>query len=192
MRKQHSSQRGDTAATLQRQWKAGGQQTSPHPPTSHAWLASRTPHTASRQRRTATVTMTASGHEKRREGSLDRYRSQRPPGEQAEVAAVNDSSNHRNRSRQRGIGGAASGQKKPPPATLKPLERTLWECEWSVDRQRSHSNRTKPTSKQDDPHTQRLYRWPRTESEATAWATRPHTKANRPRAGSNTLLASQA
>ena len=83
---------------------------------------------------------------------------QRPPGEQAKVAAVNNSGNCHDRSRQRGIGGAASGQKKPPPATPKPLERTLCECERSVDRQRSHSDHTKPTSKRDDPRTQRLYR----------------------------------
>ena len=56
-------QRGATAATLQRQRKAGGQQTSPDPTASHAWLASHAPHTASRQRRAATASMTASGHE---------------------------------------------------------------------------------------------------------------------------------
>ena len=35
----------------------------PHPPASHAWLASHAPHTASGQRRAATASMTASGHE---------------------------------------------------------------------------------------------------------------------------------
>ena len=58
-----------------------------------------------------TASMTASGHEKRQEGSRDRYRSQRPPGEQAKVAAMNDSGNSRDRSRQPGFGGVASGQK---------------------------------------------------------------------------------
>ena len=48
---------------------------------------------------------------KRREGSRDRYRSQRPPGEQAKAAAVNDSSNNRDRSRLSGFEGDASGQK---------------------------------------------------------------------------------
>ena len=38
-------------------------------------------------------------------------RSQRPPGKQAKVAAVNDSGNSRDRSCQSGFGGAASGQK---------------------------------------------------------------------------------
>ena len=46
-----------------------------------------------------------------REGSRDRYRSYRPPGEQAKAAAVNDSGNSRDWSRQSGFGGAASGQK---------------------------------------------------------------------------------
>ena len=68
MRKQHSPHR-DTAATLQRQQKAGGQQTSPHPPASHAWLTSRAPHTASIQRRAAIASMTASSH---KNGERDR------------------------------------------------------------------------------------------------------------------------
>ena len=84
---------------------------SPHPTATHTWLTSRPPDTASGQRRAAAASMTASDHEKWREGSCDRYRSQRTPGEQAKAAAVNDSSNSRYRSRQSGVGRVASGQK---------------------------------------------------------------------------------
>ena len=80
-------------------------------PPSHAWLASHPPATASGQRGAATESMTASGHEQRREGSRDRKRSQRTPGKQAKAAAVSDSSKSRYRSRQSGVGGVASGQK---------------------------------------------------------------------------------
>ena len=103
--------RGDTAATLQRQRKAGGQQTSPHPPASHAWLASRAPHTASGQRRAATASMTASGHENGERGRRTASGHSNPPGEPVKAAAVNDSGTSRDRSRQSVFGGAASGQK---------------------------------------------------------------------------------
>ena len=46
--------------------------TSTHHTATHAWLASHPPDTASRQRRAASASMTASGHEKRREGSCNR------------------------------------------------------------------------------------------------------------------------
>ena len=46
--------------------------TSTHHTATHAWLASHPPDTASGQRRAASASMTASGHEKRREGSRDR------------------------------------------------------------------------------------------------------------------------
>ena len=105
------TERGVTAATLQRQWKPGGQQPSPHPPASHAWLASRSPHTASGQRRETTVSVIASGHEN---GERDRGTAighSNTPGEHAKAAAVTDSGNSRNRSRQSDFGGAANGQK---------------------------------------------------------------------------------
>ena len=109
------------------------------------------------QRRTATASMTASYHEKRREGSRDHYRSQRPPGEQAKVAAVNDSGNSRDRSRQCDFGGAASSQKTATGHT-ETTRANAMKREQSVDRQRSHSDRTRQTSKRGDPPTQRLDR----------------------------------
>ena len=105
------TERGVTAATLQRQLEAGGQQLSPHPPASHAWLASRSPHTASRQRREATSSVIASGHEN---GERDRGTAighSEPHGEHARAAAATDSGNSRDRPHQSGFGGAASGQK---------------------------------------------------------------------------------
>ena len=105
------TERGVTAATLQRQWEAGGQQPSPHPPASHAWLTSRSPHTASGQRREATASMIASGHEN---GETDRGAAidhSDPPGEHTKAAAVTDSSNSRDQTRQSGFRGGASGQK---------------------------------------------------------------------------------
>ena len=103
--------RGVTAATLQRQREAGGQQPSPHSPASHAWLASRSPHTASGQRREATASAIVSGHENSERDSGTAIGHSDPPGEHAKVAAVTDSGNSRDRSRQRDFGGATSGQK---------------------------------------------------------------------------------
>ena len=105
--------------------RMGDKKTSTHHPATHAWLASHPPATASGQRRAATASMTASGHEKRREGSCDRKWSQRTPGKQAKAAAVSDSSKSRYRSRQSGVGGVASGQTDHHPAPPRPLERTL-------------------------------------------------------------------
>ena len=68
--------------------------------------------------------MTAGGHEN---GERDRGTAighSDPTGEHANVAAVNDSDNSRDRSRQSGFGEAASGQKTA--TTPKPLERTPW------------------------------------------------------------------
>ena len=117
--------RGDTAATLQRQWKAGRQQASPHPPASHAWLASCAPHTTSRQRRAATASMTASGHEngERDRGTASGHSNPLAsklkllPWTTAAPAAIGHA-------RALSEGPLAVG--KPPPATPKPLERTLW------------------------------------------------------------------
>ena len=105
------TERGVTAATHQRQREGGGQQPSPHPPASHAWLASRSPPTASGQRREGTASVIASGHEN---GERDRGTAighSDPLGEHAKAAAVTDSSNSRDWSRQSGFGGAASGRK---------------------------------------------------------------------------------
>ena len=102
------TERGVTAATLQRQREAGEQQPSPHPP---AWLTSCSPHTASGQRREATASVIASGHEN---GERDRgiaISHSDHPGEHAKAAAVTGSGNSRDRSRQSDLGGAASGQK---------------------------------------------------------------------------------
>ena len=105
------TERGATAATLQRQQEVGGQQPSPHPPASHAWLTSRSPHTASGQRREATATVNTSGHEngERDRGTAIGYSDH--PGEYAKAAAVTKIGNSRDLSRQRDLGGAASGQK---------------------------------------------------------------------------------
>ena len=117
------TERRVTAATLQRQWEAGRQQPSPHPPASHAWLASRSPHTASGQRREATASVIASSHEN---GERDRGTAidhSDHPGEHAKATAATGSGNSRDWLHQSDLGGAASGQKLPP-ATPKPLERT--------------------------------------------------------------------
>ena len=63
------------------------------------------------ERREATASVTASGQEN---GERDRGTAighSDPPGKQAKAAAVTDSGNSRNWSRQSGFGGAASGQK---------------------------------------------------------------------------------
>ena len=107
------TERGATAATLQRQREVGGQQLSPHPPASHAWLANRSPHTASGQRKEATASANASGHEngERDRGPIAAIGHSDHPGAHAKAAAVTGSGNSRNRSRQSDLGGAASGQK---------------------------------------------------------------------------------
>ena len=109
MGKQHSPPRRVTAATLQRQREVGGQQPSPHPHASHAWLASRSPHTANGQRREATASVIASGHENGERDSGTGHSDH--PGEHAKAAAVTGSGNSRDRSRQSDLRGAASGQK---------------------------------------------------------------------------------
>ena len=105
------TERGVTAATLQRQREAGGQQPSPHPAATHAWLTSRSPHTASGQRREATAPVIASGHENGERDCGTAIGHSNPPGEHAKAAAVTNSGNSRDRSRQSGFGGAASSQK---------------------------------------------------------------------------------
>ena len=111
MGKQHSPQRGVTAATLQRQWEAGGQQPSPHPPASHACLASRSLHTASGQRREVTASVIASGHENCERIAGPRSVTATTPGEHSKAAAVTGSGNSRDRSRQSDVGRDASSQK---------------------------------------------------------------------------------
>ena len=105
------TERGITAATLQRQREAGGQQPSPHLPASHAWLASRSSHTASGQRREATASVIGSDHENCERDRETAIGHSDPPGEHAKAAAVTDSGNSRDQSRQSGFRGAASGQK---------------------------------------------------------------------------------
>ena len=102
-----TTERGGTAATHQRQREAGRQQQSPHPPISHAWLASRSPHTASGQRREAT----ASGHENGERVRRTAIDHSDHPSEHAKATAVTGSSNSRDRSCQSDLGEAASGQK---------------------------------------------------------------------------------
>ena len=104
-------ERGVTAATLQRQREAGEQQPSPHPPASHAWLTSRSPHAASRQRREATASVNASGHENDERDRGTTIGHSDHPGEHAKATAATGSGNSRDRSRQSDLGGAASGQK---------------------------------------------------------------------------------
>ena len=115
------TERGVTAATLQRQREAGRQQQSPHPPASHAWLASRPPHTASGQRREATTSVIASGH---KNGERDR-RTAISHSDHPEATAATGSGNSRDWSRQTDLRGLLV-IKKPPPATPKPLEWTQW------------------------------------------------------------------
>ena len=111
MGKQHSPQRGVTAATLQRQREAGGQRPSPHPPASHTWLASCSPQTASRQRREMTASVIARGHENDERDRGTAIGHSDHPGKHAKATAVTGSSNSRDRSRQSDLGGAARGQK---------------------------------------------------------------------------------
>ena len=111
MRKQHSPKERRHCSHTSEITEGWGTTNVPTPYRTSRLLASRAPDTASGQRRAATASMTASGHEKRREGSNDRKRSQRTPGEQAKAAAVNDSGHSSHRSRQSSFGGVASGQK---------------------------------------------------------------------------------
>ena len=87
------TERGGTAATLQRQWEAGRQQQSPHPPASHAWLASRSPHTESGQRREVTASVIASGHENGERGRGTLIGHSDHHGEHAKATAVTGSGN---------------------------------------------------------------------------------------------------
>ena len=104
--------RGDTAAYISETTEAGRQHQSPHPPAAHAWLASRSPQTASGQRRQATAPVTTSGHEKRRGGSRDHDWSQRPPWRARESYCRDQQrAKSRDRSHQSDLGGADSGQK---------------------------------------------------------------------------------
>ena len=110
MLKQHSPQIEESLLhTFQRQWEAGRQQQSSHPPAAHAWLASRSPQTASGQRREATTPVRS---RKRRGGSRDRNRSQRPPWRASKsYCRDRQQANSRDRSRQSDLGGVGSGQK---------------------------------------------------------------------------------
>ena len=117
MLKQHSPQKEESLLhTFQRQREAGRQQQSPHPPAAHAWHASRSPQTASGQRREATSYVTASGHE---HGEGDRVTAtghSDHPGEKAKAAAATGHA--------RAISEGPVVVRKPPPATPKPRERT--------------------------------------------------------------------
>ena len=109
MLKQHSSQIEESLLhTFQRQREAGRQQQSPHPPAAHAWLASRSPQTASGQRREATAPV-----RKRRGGSRDGDQSQRRPPWRASESYCRDrqQANSCDRTSQSNLGGAGSGQK---------------------------------------------------------------------------------
>ena len=112
MVKQHSPQREEVPQQHFRDnGRLDGRQQSPHPPTSHAWLASRSPHTASRQRREATASVIASGHENGERGRGAAIGHGDHPGEHAKATAVTSSGNSRDRSCQSDLGEAASGQK---------------------------------------------------------------------------------
>ena len=111
MVKQHSPQREEV---LQQHFRDNGRlddSKSPHPPSSHAWLASSSPHTASGQRREATASVIASGHENGERGRGTAIGHIDQPGEHGKATAVTGSSNSRDRSRQSDLGEAASGQK---------------------------------------------------------------------------------
>ena len=92
----------------------------PTPSASHAWLASRTPHTASGQRRTATVSMTASSHENSERdrgtaiGHSDPLESKLKllSWTTAATAAIGHASE---------VSEGPLAVRKPPPATPKPL-----------------------------------------------------------------------
>ena len=112
MVKQHSPQREEV---LQQHFRDNGKlddrQQPPHPPASHSWLASRSPNTTSGQRREATTSVIASGHENGERGRRTATGHSDHPGEHAKATAVTGSGNSRDRSLQSDLGEAASGQK---------------------------------------------------------------------------------
>ena len=184
MVKQHSPQREEV---LQQHFRDNrrldDRQQSPHPPASHAWLASRSPHTASRQRREATASVIASGHENGERGRGTAIGHSDHPGEHAKATAVTGSGNSRDRSRQSDLGEPASGQK----TATGPTETTRANAMKPLAVQRP------PTTAQGKTANETIYAHsvttaqPSKESGATAWATRPITRAIRPRAGSKHL-----
>ena len=120
---------------------------SPHPPASYIWLASRSP-----------IPLVDRGEQRLPPWLLAVRKTARGIAGPQTITATPWRASLKGCSEwprpcQRSIRGAASAQKKPPPATPKPLERTLRKREQSVDSQLSHSDRTRSTSKQDDPYT---------------------------------------
>ena len=112
MLKQHSPHKEEPLLhTFQRQREAGRQQQSPHPPTAHAWLASRSPQITSGQRREATAPVTASSHENGERDRVTVTGHSDHPGEHESYCRDRQWANSRDRSRQSDLGGAASGQK---------------------------------------------------------------------------------
>ena len=81
----------------------GGDNPSTHPPASHAWLASGSPHTASGQRRAATASVIASGHENGERNRGTTIGHSDPPGKHVKAAAMTDRGNSRDRSHQSGF-----------------------------------------------------------------------------------------
>ena len=150
--KQHSPQREEV---LQQHFRDNerrdDRQQSPHPPASHAWLASRSPHTASGQRREATASVIASGHENGERGRETAIGHSDHPGEHAKATAVTGSGNSRDRSRQSDLREAASGQKTATGHT----ETTRANAMKPLAVQRPPSNRARENSKRDDLRPQR-------------------------------------
>ena len=125
MLKQHTPQREELLQhTFQRQREAGRQQQSPHPPAAHAWLASRSPHTASGQRREATAPVTAIGHENGERDRVTTTGHSDHPGEQGKATTTTGSGQTAATGHARAISEGPLAVRKPPPATPKPLERT--------------------------------------------------------------------
>ena len=123
--KQNSPHREESLPhTFQRQWEAGRQQQSPHPPAAHAWLASRSPHTAGGQRREATAPVTASGHENGERDRVTATEHSDHPSKQAKSTAATGSGQTAAIGHARVISEGPLAVRKPPPATPKPLERT--------------------------------------------------------------------
>ena len=135
------TERRGTAATLQ---TTGGWTTeqSPYPPASHAWLASRSPHTASGQRREAI----ASGHENGERGCRTAIGHRDHPDKHAKATAVTGSGNSRDRSRQSDLGEAASGQKTATGHT----ETTRAERNETASGPKTANGRARENSKRDD------------------------------------------
>ena len=124
MLKQHSPQIEESLLhTFQRQREAGRQQQSPHPPAAHAWLASRSPQTASGLRREATAPVTASGHENGEGDRVTATGHSNHPGEQAKATAATGSGQTAATGHARAFLEGPLAVRKPPPATPKPLER---------------------------------------------------------------------